>query len=192
MNQINILFRKFMSVLTILALMGGLSSISLCKGILKQTGDNDITTSLYKVYEDNFRIGVAVSKSPASHFKAEVEDTDGKFYMYFGGIWGGQLQRWHKGYYDVTGKEPEDSEPAMGPRIARLSNNMLIPLVVLFYLGKGEKDMHHLRDTQMVIFPTFLTFFFTLLFNYSIMLFFYAGLICLIFIHNFIAIYEEV
>ena len=56
-----------------------------------------------------FRIGVATSKSPTGPFKADPQpiagsysmdpavftDGDGKTYMYFGGIWGGQLQRWH-------------------------------------------------------------------------------------------------
>ena len=54
-----------------------------------------------------FRIGVATSKNPMGPFKAEPKpiagsfsmdpavftDSDGKSYMYFGGIWGGQLQR---------------------------------------------------------------------------------------------------
>jgi beta-xylosidase len=59
--------------------------------------------------KDAFRIGVATSKSPTGPFKPEANpipgsysidpavftDKDGKSYMYFGGIWGGQLQRWH-------------------------------------------------------------------------------------------------
>jgi hypothetical protein len=61
--------------------------------------------------QDVFRIGVATSNSPAGPFKAEAKpitgsysidpavftDEDGKSYMYFGGIWGGQLQRWATG-----------------------------------------------------------------------------------------------
>jgi len=61
MNRINILFKKFMGFFTILALIAGLSSVFSCKGKLKQSGDNDTTTSLYKVYEDHFKIGVALS-----------------------------------------------------------------------------------------------------------------------------------
>ncbi|KKK16761.1 xylosidase [Aspergillus rambellii] len=55
-----------------------------------------------------FRIGVAVSDSPSGPFKAEPEpipgsysidpaafvDDDGQGYLYFGGLWGGQLQCW--------------------------------------------------------------------------------------------------
>jgi hypothetical protein len=92
--------------------------------------------------QDVFRIGVATSKSPTGPFKAEPEpikgsysidpavfqDTDGTFYMYFGGIWGGQLQRWAKGSYDANGSKTDlknDEAPAIGPRVARLSKNML-------------------------------------------------------------------
>ncbi len=55
---------------------------------------------------DVFGIGVAVSDTPTGPFQAEpapiegsfsidpavFQDDDGTFYMYFGGIWGGQLQ----------------------------------------------------------------------------------------------------
>ncbi len=89
--------------------------------------------------EDVFHIGVATSKSPAGPFTAQpkpiagsysidpavFQDTDGKSYMYFGGIWGGQLQRWVTGKYDTLGKEPEGDVPAIGPRMARLSKDML-------------------------------------------------------------------
>jgi hypothetical protein len=92
--------------------------------------------------QDVFRIGVATSKSPTGPFKAEPEpikgsysidpavfqDTDGTFYMYFGGIWGGQLQRWAKGTYEANGSKTDlknDEAPAIGPRVARLSKNML-------------------------------------------------------------------
>lgn len=92
--------------------------------------------------KDVFRIGVAVSTSPAGPFKAETEpikgsysidpavftDTDGKSYMYFGGIWGGQLQRWSTGTYDATGSKTDlqkDEDPAISPRVARMSKDML-------------------------------------------------------------------
>jgi beta-xylosidase len=84
--------------------------------------------------EGVFRMGVATSKSPTGPFKAGEKpipgsysidpavfaDTDGKTYMYFGGIWGGQLQRWHTGNYDKSlmmdlGKGHEN-EPALMPK----------------------------------------------------------------------------
>ncbi len=89
--------------------------------------------------EDIFRIGVATSDSPAGPFKAEenyipgsysidpsvFEDTDGNYYMYIGGIWGGQLQRWRTGEYDPNGEEPADDEPAINPVMAKMSDDML-------------------------------------------------------------------
>lgn len=89
--------------------------------------------------EDIFRIGVAVSDNPAGPFTPEPEpiegsysidptvftDTDGTSYMYLGGIWGGQLQRWRTGSYDSTGVEPEANEPALLPKIAKMSDDML-------------------------------------------------------------------
>jgi beta-xylosidase len=93
--------------------------------------------------DDVFRIGVATAQSPAGPFKAEPQaipgsysidpavftDTDGQTYMYFGGIWGGQLQRWHSGKYDKSlstdlGKG-HDQEPALSAKVARMSGNML-------------------------------------------------------------------
>lgn len=87
-----------------------------------------------------FRIGVATSPSPSGPFRARpipmkdsfsidpcvFEDTDGRHYMYFGGIWGGQLQRWRSGTYDPdVPPEPDDANPAIGPRVARLRDDML-------------------------------------------------------------------
>lgn len=85
-----------------------------------------------------FRIGVAVSDRPDGPFRAEPEpirgtysidpcsfvDDNGQAYLYFGGIWGGQLQKWRTGKFDPKGKEPGDAEPAIGPRVARLAPDM--------------------------------------------------------------------
>jgi len=91
---------------------------------------------------DVFRIGVATAKTPAGPFKAEPKpiegsfsidpavftDTDGNTYLYFGGIWGGQLQRWNNGKYDADGSKTDsqkENEPALTAKMAKLSNNML-------------------------------------------------------------------
>ena len=88
-----------------------------------------------------FRIGVATSKSPTGPFKAKPEpikgsfsidpavftDTDGKSYMYFGGIWGGQLQRNVTGTYDPNGSKTDmetPDQPALSPRVAALAPGM--------------------------------------------------------------------
>ena len=51
---------------------------------------------------------------------AVFKDDDGSFYMYFGGIWGGQLQRWSNGKYDANGSKTDrnDGGPAIRPRVA--------------------------------------------------------------------------
>ncbi|WP_017730219.1 glycoside hydrolase family 43 protein [Nafulsella turpanensis] len=88
---------------------------------------------------DVFRIGVATSQSPTGPFKPEEQpiaksfsidpavykDTDGQYYMYFGGIWGGQLQRWATGEYKPEDVYPADNEPALMPKVARMSDDML-------------------------------------------------------------------
>ena len=89
--------------------------------------------------QDVFRIGVAVGKNPAGPFKAQPEpikgsfsidpavftDTDGRVYMYFGGIWGGQLQRWASGSYQPKDVYPAKDQPALSPKVARLADDML-------------------------------------------------------------------
>ncbi|WP_337040989.1 glycoside hydrolase family 43 protein [Emticicia sp. 17c] len=89
--------------------------------------------------QDIFRIGVATSKKPEGPFKAEknpiegsfsidptvFKDTDGSYYMYFGGIWGGQLQRWATGSYNADAKLRTPNEEAYHPKIAKMSNDML-------------------------------------------------------------------
>jgi len=88
---------------------------------------------------DIFRIGVAVSDRPEGPFVAEqnpiigsytidpavFEDVDGKYYMYFGGLWGGQLQRYRKNKAIECGAEPATDEPALFSRVALLSDDML-------------------------------------------------------------------
>ncbi|MFS0725575.1 glycoside hydrolase family 43 protein [Paenibacillus sp. 1P07SE] len=90
-------------------------------------------------HEGNFRIGVATSSSPAGPFAPEpaymegsfsidpavLVDDDGQAYMYFGGLWGGQLEKWQHGTFDPAGAEPAADAPALGPRVARLSDDML-------------------------------------------------------------------
>jgi hypothetical protein len=89
--------------------------------------------------DDIFRIGVATSLSPTGPFQPEKNymkgsfsidpcsfvDDDGKAYLYFGGLWGGQLQNWQGDSFDPDGKEPADDQPALCPRVAVLSDDML-------------------------------------------------------------------
>ena len=89
--------------------------------------------------DDIFRIGVAVADNPAGPFKAEPKpiegsfsidpsvyrDDDGSYYMYIGGIWGGQLERWATGEYVEDGQTPPADQPALTPKIAKMSDDML-------------------------------------------------------------------
>jgi len=92
--------------------------------------------------EGIFRIGVAVSDVPQGPFKPEPEpiagsysidpasfvDEDGEAYLYFGGLWGGQLQCWTEGKFDAAKSGPQEPTgdcAALLPRAARLSQDML-------------------------------------------------------------------
>ena len=97
-----------------------------------------------KAYDGIFRIGVAKSSSPTGPFIPEPEaiegsfsidpavfkDDDGSYYIYFGGIWGGQLQRWREGNFKSEGEgplahSPNDDEPALCAKVAKLSDDLL-------------------------------------------------------------------
>lgn len=89
--------------------------------------------------EGIFRIGVATGDSPQGPFRAEPDyipgsfsidpavfvDDDGSAYMYFGGLWGGQLEKWQTGAYEPDAEGPAPAAPALGPRVARLADDML-------------------------------------------------------------------
>jgi hypothetical protein len=87
---------------------------------------------------DIFRLGVAVSDKPYGPFIPEkhpipgsysidpaVFTEDGKYYMYFGGIWGGQLQRYRNNKALESAAFPDDDEPSICPKVVRLSDDML-------------------------------------------------------------------
>jgi hypothetical protein len=88
---------------------------------------------------DIFRIGVAISDRPEGPFvpqpnpmlgsysidPAVFEDEDGKHYMYFGGIWGGQLQRYRNNKAIEVGAEPANVDPALCPKVVVLRDDML-------------------------------------------------------------------
>ena len=97
-----------------------------------------------KAHDGIFRIGVAKSNYPTGPFKAEPDaikgsfsidpavfkDDDGRYYMYFGGIWGGQLQRWRTGVFKQEGEGPlahlpAENEPALCAKVAMLSEDLL-------------------------------------------------------------------
>ena len=90
----------------------------------RQMWSNDVACKNGRYYmyfpakdqNDIFRIGVAVSDKPEGPYKAMPEpmkgsfsidpstyqDNDGTHYIYFGGIWGGQLQRYKQASMNTT------------------------------------------------------------------------------------------
>lgn len=98
-----------------------------------------------KAHDGIFRIGVATSTSPTGPFTPQPEaikesfsidpavfkDDDGSYYMYFGGIWGGQLQRWRTGKFIAEDENspvahlPKDDEPALCAKVVRLRDDLL-------------------------------------------------------------------
>jgi len=105
---------------------------------------------------DIFRFGVAVADRPEGPFISQpdpmrgsysidscIYEENGNYYMYFGGIWGGQLQRYKDNIALENGATyPADNEPAIPPRVAKLSDDMLQfaeaprPVVILDKDGK--------------------------------------------------------
>ncbi|HMU03707.1 MAG TPA: glycoside hydrolase family 43 protein [Saprospiraceae bacterium] len=97
-----------------------------------------------KNHEGIFQIGAATSDKPEGPFVAEInpiegsfsidpavfKDGDGKYYMYFGGLWGGQLQRWRTGKFIAEGVGPlahlpTGDENALTPKVVLLSDDLL-------------------------------------------------------------------
>ena len=107
---------------------------------------------------DIFRTGVAIADRPEGPFVPQPDpmrgsysidqcifEENGNYYMYFGGLWGGQLQRYRNNKSlegasfktDLPGVPrqpfgfpgdyyfPANSEPAIPPRVAKLSADML-------------------------------------------------------------------
>ncbi|MCH5335595.1 MAG: glycoside hydrolase family 43 protein [Alistipes sp.] len=85
-----------------------------------------------------FRIGVATADTPEGPFIAQPQPIDGAYsidpavfddgdahYIYFGGLNGGQLQRWRDNELLPENAFAADGQPALAPRVARLSDDML-------------------------------------------------------------------
>lgn len=84
-----------------------------------------------------FRIGAAVADRPEGPFTSDprpiagtysidpaVFEEKGAYYLYFGGLQGGQLQRWRDNELLAEEHLPRDGEPALAPRVARLADDM--------------------------------------------------------------------
>lgn len=113
----------------------------------RQLWDNDVVEKDGKYYlifsakdkNDVFHLGVAVADRPEGPFKPQTDhirgsysidpcvfkDDDGSIYVYFGGLWGGQLQRYKDN--KAIGKEylPEGDEPALPSRVVKMTDDVL-------------------------------------------------------------------
>ncbi len=114
---------------------------------------------------DVFHLGVAVSHQPEGPFVPQAnpiqgsysidpcafQDDDGSRYLIFGGLWGGQLQRYRNNKAIERGQEPADHEPALCPKIVRLGDDMLefagdpLELVIIDQYGHPLKAGDHAR-----------------------------------------------
>lgn len=87
--------------------------------------------------EGNFRLGVAESDSPVGPFTPDDNYIPGSYsidpavmvegdeaYIYYGGLWGGQLEKWQTGEFVPDAVGPSGDEPALGPMFAVLSEDM--------------------------------------------------------------------
>ena len=87
--------------------------------------------------EGNFRVGVADSDSPVGPFTPDDNYIPGSYsidpavmvegdeaYIYYGGLWGGQLEKWQTGEFVPDAVGPSGDEPALGPMFAVLSEDM--------------------------------------------------------------------
>lgn len=113
----------------------------------RQMWDNDVVEKDGKYYlifsakdkNDVFHLGVAVADRPEGPFKPQPDpirgsysidpcvfkDDDGSIYVYFGGLWGGQLQRYKDN--KAIGKEylSEGDEPALPSRVVKMTDDVL-------------------------------------------------------------------
>lgn len=112
----------------------------------RQLWDSDVAEKDGKYYlyfplkdkTDIFRIGVAIGDRPEGPFIPQPDPIRGSYsidiavlkegedyYMYFGGIWGGQLQRYKDNKALEIPELPEGAQPALPSRVVKLSKDML-------------------------------------------------------------------
>ncbi len=123
---------------------------------------------------DIFRFGVAIADRPEGPFIPQPDPMRGSYsidvavlkddtpkaenYFYFGGIWGGQLQRYKDNKALENAHLPEGEEPALPSRVARLADDMLgfaeepRPVLVVDKDGKPLKanDPHRFFEASWV------------------------------------------
>lgn len=144
----------------------------------RQMWDNDVAErdgKYYLIYSakdmnDIFHLGVAVADTPHGPFVPQPDpirgsysidpcafkDDDGEIYVYFGGLWGGQLQRYRDNKALENACLPEGDETALPSRVARMSKDMMQfaeepkPVIILDKEGKPLKanDPHRFFEAS--------------------------------------------
>ncbi len=87
-----------------------------------------------------------------------ILNDNGNYYMYFGGLWGGQLQRYSNNISLESAFLPEGKQPALPSRIVKLSDDMLQyaedpkPIYVVDEEGKplAADDPHRFFEASWV------------------------------------------
>ena len=120
-----------------------------------------------------FRLGIAEGKSPEGPFTPRSNyipgsfsidpcsfiDDDNQVYIYFGGLWGGQLEKYKDGPFNPNGTEPEKNEHAVWPKVALMKEDMSEfatkpqDIVILDENGNellaGDEDRRYFEDPWM-------------------------------------------
>ena len=112
----------------------------------RQLWDNDVVEHngryhlIFSMKDKNdvFHLGVAVADKPEGPFRAlpdpirgsysidpcVFKDDDGKVYVYFGGLWGGQLQRYRDNRALESAILPQGGEPSLPARVACMNDDI--------------------------------------------------------------------
>src|SRR5574344_269832 len=104
-----------------------------------QVGDKYHLIFSAKDKNDVFHLGVAIADKPEGPFipmadpirgsysidPCVFKDDDDKIYVYFGGLWGGQLQRYKNNKAIDPSHLPEGKEPAIPSRVVHMDNDAL-------------------------------------------------------------------
>lgn len=113
----------------------------------RQLWDNDVVEKNGKYYliycmkdkTDIFHLGVAIADRPEGPFRPEAnpirgsysidpcvfKDDDNSVYVYFGGIWGGQLQRYKNNKALENAFLPEGKQVALPSRVVKMTDDVL-------------------------------------------------------------------
>ena len=114
-----------------------------------------------------FRIGVAVGEKPEGPFIPEKDyiqgtysidpavfvDDVGKVYIYLGGLWGGQLEKWESGKFDpsVDNFEGQIGKKAFSPLVSELNDDMISlkePLKEVKIVDEKGEEIESLDTTR--------------------------------------------